>query len=149
MIRLLAPYLIANGVSARDNGDAAFFLACSAPRLAAKRASEGRGVPVKLLASFAQSTDLIDLLRVENLLLEMGGNPLLTIMVRSLGLANFLTESTPITPAAKSEITAFNRRILRAIERGDTEAAGALAQSKAQVMQRPEDNLRKLKSVFN
>jgi len=144
VIRLLAPYLIANGVSARDNGDAAFYLASSAASLAAKRTSEGPGVPVKLLPSFEQSISLIDLFRVENLLLELGGNPLLAIMVRSLGLANFRTDGTPLAPAVSAEIAAFNRRILRAIERGDIEAAGALARSKAHVMRRPEDKIRTL-----
>ena len=144
VIRLVAPYLIANGVSACDNGDAAFFLASSAPGLAAKRASEGRPVPVKLLPPFAQSTDLIDLFHVENLLLDLSGNPILAIMVRSLGLANFLTDGTPLAPAVGAEITAFNRRILRAIESGDIKAAGALARSKARAMRRPEANLRRL-----
>jgi hypothetical protein len=40
------------------------------------------------LGSFASSLELIDLIRIENLLLELAGNPLLLIMTRSLGLAN-------------------------------------------------------------
>ena len=42
----------------------------------------------EVLGSFANSLELFDMIRIENLLLSLAGNPLLSIMTRSLGLAN-------------------------------------------------------------
>jgi DNA-binding FadR family transcriptional regulator len=44
----------------------------------------------------------------------------------------------------RADIVAFNQRILRAIEAGDAEAAGALARAKGDVIQQSEARYRKL-----
>ena len=144
VIRLLAPYLIASGVRSCDHGDAAFFLASSAPELAAQRTRQGRAMAIKPLPTPTQSADLVDVFRVENLLLELSGNPLLAIMLRSLALANKLREDDLLHPAVCAEISAFNSRILGAIAEGDAPKARALAQSKARVMRGSGDRIRKL-----
>ena len=135
VIRVLAPCLIASGMTTRDSTETANFLACNAPRLAAGRAAEfGRG-QIKVLGSFAGSLEFIDLIRIENLLLELAGNPLLSIMTRSLGLANLVSPEARITPQRRVDIVAFNHRILRAIEAGDAEKAGLLARAKGEIQQ--------------
>ena len=79
--------------------------------------------------------ELIDLIRIENLLLELAGNPLLSIMTRSLGLANLLSLEARISLQRRVDIVAFNHRILRAIEAGDAETAGLLARAKGEIQQ--------------
>jgi len=135
VIRLLAPCLIASGMSARDDGEAANYLACNAPRLAAARAGERGSAKAELQASFTNSLELVDLLRVENLLLELACNPLLSIMTRSLGLANLTSPQATISRGRRAEVAAINQRILRAIEAGDAEGAGLLARIKGAIQQ--------------
>jgi DNA-binding FadR family transcriptional regulator len=144
VIRLLAPCLVGSGMTGRDNAEAVCFLASSAPALAAGLARERGRAQTKVLGSFANSLDFFDILRMENLVLELGGNPLLTIMVRSLALANLLSEGFPLGMPGRADIVAFNQRILRAIEAGDAEAAGALARAKGDVIQQSEARYRKL-----
>jgi len=135
VIRLLAPCLIASGMSTRDNAEAANFLACNAPRLAAARAADSGGGQTRVMGSFASSLELIDLIRVENLLLDLACNPLLSIMTRSLGLANLLSPKARISLQRRVEIVAINHRILRAVENGDAESAGCLARAKGEIHQ--------------
>jgi DNA-binding FadR family transcriptional regulator len=133
-IRLLAPCLIATGMTTRDSTETANFLACSAPRLAAVRATSGRA-QITVLGSFAHSLEFIDLIRIENLLLGLAGNPLLSIMTRSLGLVNLLSLEARVSLQRRVDIAAFNVRILRAIEAGDAETAGLLARAKGEIQQ--------------
>jgi DNA-binding GntR family transcriptional regulator len=135
VIRLLAPCLIASGMSARDNAEAANFLACNGPRLAAERTAARGTTNVKLLGSFANSLELIDLIRTENFLLELACNPLLSIMTRSLGLANLVSPGSRIGVKGRVDIVAINHRILRAIEAGDAGTAAALARAKGEIQQ--------------
>ena len=134
VIRLLAPCLLASGMTTADNAAAAFFLASSAPELAARRAKARGAAHVTLLAPLVQGTNLVDLFWAENMMLELGGNPLLTIMVRSLGLANMVGDPVAPDRATQIKITAFNRQILHAVECGDVEAAGELARAKGGVL---------------
>lgn len=143
VIRLLAPFLIASGMTARDSGEAANFLACNAPRLAAARAGEHGSAKAELQASFSNSLELVDLFRVENLLLELAGNPLLSIMTRSLGLANLVSPQATISRGRRVEVAAINQRILRAVQAGDAEGAGHLARIKGEIQQ-AEVSYRKL-----
>jgi DNA-binding FadR family transcriptional regulator len=143
VIRLLAPCFIASGMTARHNAEAANFLACCAPRLAAGRTVEFGRAPMRVLGPFTHSLELIDLIRIENLLLDLAGNPLLSIMTRSLGLANLLKPEAKISPQRRVEILAINQRILRAIEAGDAENAGLLARAKGEIQQ-SEASYRKL-----
>jgi DNA-binding FadR family transcriptional regulator len=143
VIRLLAPCLIASGMTTRDSAETANFLACSAPRLAAGRTAENGRAQIKVLGSFANSLEFIDLIRIENLLLEMAGNPLLSIMTRALGLANLVSPQARISLQRRVDIVAFNHRILRAIEAGDAEKAGLLARAKGEIQQ-SETRYRKL-----
>jgi DNA-binding FadR family transcriptional regulator len=143
VIRLLAPCLIATGMTMRDNAETANLLACSAPRLAAGRATESGRAQTKVLDSFASSPESIDLIRIENLLLDLAGNPLLSIMTRSLGLANLLSLEAQVSLQRRFEIAAFNFRILRAIEAGDAATASLLARAKGEVIQQCEANCRK------
>jgi len=143
VIRLLAPCLIATGMTTRDSTETANFLACCAPRLAAARAAGYDRGQIKLLGSFASSLEFIDLIRIENLLLELAGNPLLSIVTRSLGLANLVSPEATISRQRRVDIVALNHRILRAIETGDAEKAGLLARAKGEIQQ-SEAGYRKL-----
>jgi len=144
VIRLLAPCFIASGMTARDNAEAANFLASSGTYMAATRAAECGRAQTKVLGSFANSLELIDLFRIENLLLELGGNPLLSITTRSLGLANLLNLEARTSLPSRVDIVAFNHRILRAIEAGDAATAGSLARAKGEVIQQSDEGYRKL-----
>jgi DNA-binding FadR family transcriptional regulator len=135
VIRLLAPCLIATGMTTRDNIETANFLACSAARLAAARAADCGRAQIKVLDSFANSLEFIDLIRMENLLLDMAGNPLLSIVTRSLGLANFMGLEAKTTRHRRVDIVSYNVRILRAIEAGDAETAYCLAHKKGEIQQ--------------
>ena len=135
VIRLLAPCLIATGMTTRDSTETANFLACNAPRLSAVRAAEYGRAQIKVLDSFANSLEFIDLIRIENLFLELAGNPLLSIMTRSLGLVNLLSLEARVSLQRRVDIVAFNVRILRAIEAGDAETAGLLARAKGEIQQ--------------
>jgi DNA-binding FadR family transcriptional regulator len=138
VIRLLAPCLIATGMTARDNTETANLLACSAPRLAAGRAAEYGRAQTKVLGSFANSLEFIDQIRIENLLLELAGNPLLSIMTRSLGLANLMNLEASTNLHRRVDIVDFNLHILRAVEAGDAATASPLARAKGEVIQHSE-----------
>jgi DNA-binding FadR family transcriptional regulator len=143
IIRLLAPCLIASGMTTRDSTETANFLACNAPRLAAGRAAAQGRAQVSVLSSFANSMEFIDHIRMDNLLLELAGNPLLSIMTRSLGLANLVRLDASTSPQRRVDIVAYNVRILRAIEAGDAETADLLARAKGEIQQ-SEGSYRKL-----
>jgi len=134
VIRQLTPCLMASGMTERDGTEAFCFLATSAARLGAGRAGLHNSSLIKEFGSFANSVDLGDMLRTENLLLELAGNPLLSIMARSLGLAN-LPRERPIGMPLRADIVAANHYILRAVEAGDGETAAALARNKAEALQ--------------
>lgn len=135
VIRILAPCLMATGMTKRDNSETANFLGCCAPRLAAGRAAEHGRTQISVLGSFANSPEFIDHIRMENLLLELAGNPLLSIVTRSLGLANLVNFDMTTNPHRRGEVVAFNVRILRAIEAGDAETAELLARAKGRIQQ--------------
>jgi DNA-binding FadR family transcriptional regulator len=135
VIRLLAPCLIATGMTTRENTETANFLACSAPRLAAGRAADHGRAQAKVMRSSANNLEFIDLIRIENLLLELAGNPLLAIMTRSLGLANLLSLEASISLQRLVDIVAINHRILRAIGAGDPETAELFARAKGEIQQ--------------
>ena len=143
IIRLLAPCLIASGMTTHDGTETANFLACNAPRLAAGRAAEAGRAQVSVLSSFANSLEFIDHIRMDNLLLELAGNPLLSIMTRSLGLANLVSLDASTGLQTRIDIVAYNIRILRAIEAGDPETADLLARAKGEIQQ-SEATYRKL-----
>jgi hypothetical protein len=134
VIRQLTPCLMASGMTEYDGTETFRFLATSAARLGAGRAGLHSRTLTKEIGSFANSVDLGDLLRTENLLLELAGNPLLSILARSLGLAN-LQRERPIGMPLREDIVVANHRILRAVEAGDGETAAALARGKAEALQ--------------
>jgi DNA-binding FadR family transcriptional regulator len=133
VIRLLAPCLAASGPSASDNSEVAGFLASSAPVLAARRVAEHESDSVKLFTPLAP-TDIVDVMRGENMLLELSGNPLLVIMVRSLGLANVFADGGPPAWPITAEIIGFNRRIMQAVKAGDPGAAAEVAWAKWRIV---------------
>lgn len=139
VIRLLAPCLVASATLALDIREAITFLMCSAPVLAAKRARDANG-PSASAAVSSSGTDAFEALALENLLLELSGNPLLAIIVRSLGLANIFVTSEPLVPPDRWDVMAINRRILQAVEARDVASAGVLARVKQEIMQRPADS---------
>ena len=139
VIRLLAPCLVASATPALDMREAITFLMCSAPVLAAKRAGDADG-PFASAAVSSAGTDAVEALALENQLLELSGNPLLAIIVRSLGLANIFVTSEPLVPPDRWDVMAINRRILQAVEARDVASAGALARVKLEIMQRPADS---------
>ena len=87
------------------------------------------------MRSSANNLEFIDLIRIENLLLELAGNPLLAIMTRSLGLANLLSLEASISLQRLVDIVAINHRILRAIGAGDPETAELFARAKGEIQQ--------------
>lgn len=134
VIRMLTPCLMASGMTARDNMEVFGFLATSAARLSARRRGLRPLTPTKANGSFASSLNLVDLLRMENLLLDLADNPLLSILARSLGLAN-LPRERPVGMPCRADVAVSNQRILRAVEAGDGETAAALAGVKAETLQ--------------
>ena len=144
VIRLLAPCLIASGMTMSDNAEAAKFLVCSALRLVAERATESGQAQTRVLSSFTNRLELIDLIDSENQLLELAGNPLLSIMTRSLGLANLPSAETGMSPQSRIAIVALNHRILRAVAADDAETTRCLARAKEELIQQHEPSYRKL-----
>ena len=142
VIRLLAPCLAASATSPLDNREALSFLVSCTPVLAARRVQCAGSAPVRRFAS-SSSPDAFEALTLENLLLDLSGNPLLAIVVRSLGLAIFVAGDRLIPPD-RYDVIAINRRILQAIEAGDVGAAAVLAKVKLDVMQRPADSYREV-----
>lgn len=141
VIRMLAPCLVASATRAKDTRDAIYFLVGSASILAANRVEAVASASISFMASLPKS-DPVEALTLENRLLELSGNPLLAIVVRSLGLANTFIAKDMLIPPHMSDIITFNRRILRAIEAGDAATASALAQAKFDLMQWPTDGFR-------
>jgi DNA-binding FadR family transcriptional regulator len=139
VIRLLAPCLVASTTPALDIRDAITFLVSSAPVLAAMRA-QGADRIIANAAASAVGADEFEAVTLENLLLDLSGNPLLAIIVRSLGLANIFVTSEPLGPPDRWDVIAINRRILKAIGAGDVASAGVLARLKLEVMQRPANS---------
>jgi DNA-binding FadR family transcriptional regulator len=87
------------------------------------------------MGSCANNLEFIDLIRIENMLLELAGNPLLSIMTRALGLANLLNVEARISLQRLVDIVAINRRIVRAIGAGDAETADLFARAKGEIQQ--------------
>jgi DNA-binding FadR family transcriptional regulator len=143
VIRLFAACLVAGATPAPDMREAIAFLISTAPALAAERVKTGASAAIRRLMPSA-TPDALDTLAVENLLLELSGNPLLAIIVPSLGLANIFIANDPLVPPHVSEVVAINRRILRAIEKGDVGSADTLAQAKFQIMHKPTASFRQV-----
>jgi hypothetical protein len=133
VIRLLAPCLVAGRLLAGDNSEVAGFLASSAPVLAARRVAEHGKASIKQFTPLARP-DVVDVMRDENMLLDLSGNPLLVIMVRSLGLANVFVDGAPPAWPINGEIIGFNRRIMQAVMAGDPGAAAAAAWAKWRII---------------
>ena len=106
VIRLLAPCLASSSI--HDNSELAEYLADTAATLAVRRAQAD--APVTSKVTFPPRFELasMDLFRCENLLLEMSGNPLLEIFVRSLALAACSSH----WPEKPPDMTDTNRSIL-------------------------------------
>lgn len=136
VIRLLAACLMAGVASAPDMRTCISFLIAAAPALAAQRVAASGGTPSQPL-SMATKPDPFDALTLDNLVLDLSGNPLLAIVVRALGLANIFSANDPLVPPHLGEVVAINHRIMRAIKDGDVGAADALAQAKFQIMETP------------
>jgi DNA-binding FadR family transcriptional regulator len=134
VIRLLAPCLAAGGLPAHDNSEVAGFLASSAPVLAARRVAQHGRDSIKLFTPLAP-THIVDVMQGENMLLDLSGNPLLVIMVRSLGLANVFVDGVPPAWPTATDIMGFNRRIMQAIKAGDPGAAADVAWAKWRLIQ--------------
>jgi DNA-binding FadR family transcriptional regulator len=88
--------------------------------------------------------EMFEAVMMENMLLELSGNALLAIVVRALGVANIHTTSHTAPPFGLRDVIAINRRILKAIERGDISAASELASTKLAVMQRATQTFREV-----
>jgi len=134
VIRLLAPCLAANGQSPRDNNEVAGFLASSAPVLAAHRVARCGSDSIQVLLP-QTPTHMVDVMQGENMLLELSGNPILAIMVRSLGLANVFADGPPPLWPTEAKIVSFNRQLLQAIKAGDPDAAANVAWAKWRIIQ--------------
>jgi len=136
VIRLLAPCLMASAMSPLDEREAISFLLGYAPVLAVRRGTAGGAAPV-VRSIPLPGPDAFEVLTLENHLLEMSGNSLLAIVVRSLGVANILAAGDPLPPEDVREVDEINRSLLQAIERGDAAAVDTLTRAKLAIMQRP------------
>ncbi len=134
VIRLLASYLVVNASLQVDKLEAIAFLVSSAPILAARRFRDGTGAPDFTDKRFSMA-NVVDALTLENLVVELSGNPLLEIAVRSLGLSNLFIASPPLVPPNLGAMLEVNRMILKAIVEGDVAAAEKLAFAKLAMMQ--------------
>lgn len=134
VIRLLASYLVVNASLQVDKLEAIAFLVSSAPVVAARRVKDGTGAP-DLSDTRISMANVIDALTLENLVVELSGNPLLEIVVRSLGLSNLFVASKPLVPPDLGTMLEVNRDILKAIVEGDVTAAERLASAKLAMMQ--------------
>jgi DNA-binding FadR family transcriptional regulator len=143
VIRLLAACFVASNTSVMDTVEPIAMLISCAPSLAAQRVkSDSR--PAAEYFAFPSGSHAIEALTQENRLLDMSGNPLLAIIVRSLGFANIFTASGALVPPHVNDVIAINRRIFQAIKEGDVKAAGVLAQAKLRVMLLPADGIREV-----
>lgn len=142
-IRLLAPCLMACATSVKENKEAISLLVSGAPVLAAGRRKSGGKASIAYCGTSA-NMEAFEAVTLENLLLEMSGNPLLEIVVRSLGVASIFIESDPMPPADRRDVVAINRRILDAIDAGDVSGADVLARLKLEVMQRTADTFQEV-----
>ena len=134
IVRLLAPCFVASGVSSGDNIEVAAHLVTLAPELAATKQASRDVVKVLLQDIKPQSLTETEMFDAENMLLKLGGNPLLEIMVRTLGLANIFSEDMPTVWADKVDMLSFNTRILEAIVQGDAASARSIARAKSDAM---------------
>ena len=139
VIRLLAPCLVAGDTSALNNREAISSLLSNTPALAAQRVKDAGRKNIKPVAP-AANPEGFEALALEHHLLDLSGNPLLAIVVRSLGLASIYMTGTLLAPPELGDVSAINRRILQAIEAGDVGAASELARMKLTVMQCPAEN---------
>jgi DNA-binding FadR family transcriptional regulator len=136
VIRLLAPCLMASALSPLDEREAISFLLSDAPVLAVRRGNVAGAVPMGRLSS-SPGADAFEVLTVENLLLDMSGNPLLAIVVRSLGMASILAAGDPLPPMDMRMVNAINRRLIEAINAGDADTVNMLSNAKLEAMLRP------------
>lgn len=133
VIRLLAACLVANGMDERAYRDAATFFECNMLPFAARRAAllSEKGT---LLAQLKGGRSRIDMLRTDNLVLHMNGNPLLAVFFRAVGLAQLFVGDAPPVALVPNEAAKLNRRFLKAIELGDSESAACLASEKMKAL---------------
>lgn len=128
VIRLLAPCLASSSI--QDNSEVAEYLADTAATLAVRRIQAEGPVASNIAVPPRFELASMDLFRSENFLLEMSGNPLLGIFVRSLALAICSSH----WPGKPPDMVETNRRILHSIERGDELSARRLVQAKAKAL---------------
>lgn len=128
VIRHLAPFLASSSI--HDNSEVAEYLADTAATLAVRRAQADAPVTSNFILPPRFELDSMDLFRSENLLLEMSGNPLLGIFVRSLALAACSSH----WPGKPPDMVETNRLILHSIERGDELSTRRLVQAKAKAL---------------
>lgn len=133
LIRILAPCLIARG-SLASNREVAYYLASDAAYLAAKNAKTS-DLDRLLDQNIESENHSAAIINSENLLLDISGNPLLAIIVRSLGLANLHTGEAMHWGHGLQDILDFNSKILSAVLAGQAEAAGGIARCKASLIQ--------------
>ena len=124
VIRLLAPCIAAKANSVLGNRDAISFLISCAPVLAASRVTSDDRASVRPFVS-SSNLDAFEALTLENLLLELSGNPVLAIVVRSLGLATVFVAGQIVAPrriaTMSSRPTAVSCRRSRPVTRGPRE----------------------------
>ena len=128
VIRLLAPCL--TGSSIHDNSEVAEYMADTAASLAVRRTQADASVASNVKLPPRSTIASMDLFRSENLLLEMSGNPLLGLFVRSLALAACSSH----WPGKPPDTAETNRSILHAIERGDETSTRRLVKANAKAL---------------
>jgi DNA-binding FadR family transcriptional regulator len=142
-IRLLAACLARTRPTPEENGSVACFLACRASVLAAQRVKTGGWVPVKQAIPEMNGLDHADLMKVENLLLDLSGNPVLAIFVRALALSDTCLVPRQMTSEVHARVAELSRKVLHSIEAGDAATAYRYAKLKGQMLAAAIERLRR------
>lgn len=143
LVRLIYPRLAAGNVSAPNAIEILSFLASSIPGLAAARVRNGEALPLlaQLFSHRRMNSDPAadaDWLAAENLLLDLAGNPILSVLVRSVALCYLASERFErhgtLPAQALAALADCNARIFAAIQQGDVDAAALEARRKDEFM---------------
>ena len=128
VIRLLAPHFASS--SMHENSEVAEYMANEAAMLAVRRIQADSSLASKIFVSVRSDVAFKDLIDSENLMLEISGNPLLGIFVRSLALAACSSHWLGKPP----DMLEANRSIFHSFESGDELSTRHLMQAKAKTL---------------
>lgn len=149
VIRQLSPCLSELNVTLEENNDVVGHLAVTMVELAAQKVRDGRLTsdivwPLSLntidttleITTSGMAEEATAAVVMENQLLDLADNPILTILIRGFALHYLFAFGTSKKgqPILTTALLDYNKQIVAAIVRGDVEGAGALARRKDHLM---------------